>query len=53
MSLAEAEALTGINRGTLSIIERGTGPRWDHARRLIDAYLAMAERVGAGVGAVR
>lgn len=38
LSLREVEEQTGINRGTLSQIERGYGPRMDHARRLLAAY---------------
>lgn len=43
LSLREVEELTGINRGTLSQIERGYGPRMDHARRLLQAYDGLAE----------
>lgn len=38
LSLREVEEQTGINRGTLSQIERGYGPRMDHARRLLAVY---------------
>lgn len=38
LSLREVEERSGINRGTLSQIERGYGPRMDHARRLLAVY---------------
>lgn len=38
LSLREVEEKTGINRGTISQIERGFGPRMDHARALLTAY---------------
>jgi transcriptional regulator with XRE-family HTH domain len=36
-SLREVEILTGINRGRLSIIERGVTPTEDEARRILAA----------------
>ena len=41
LSLREVEERTDINRGTLSQIERGYGPRMDHARRLLAVYDGM------------
>jgi hypothetical protein len=38
LSLREVEERTRINRGELSRIERGFGPRIDHARRLLALY---------------
>lgn len=38
LSLREVEERTGINRGELSRIERGIGPRMDHARRLLTVF---------------
>lgn len=44
LSLREVEERTGINRGTLSQIERGFGPRMDQARRLLAVYDEAAVR---------
>jgi len=45
ISLRDLERLTGINRGRLSIIERGVPPEPDEAD-LIEAVLAAAEAAG-------
>ena len=37
LSLREVEARTGINRGRLSIIERGVPPTAEEARRILAA----------------
>jgi transcriptional regulator with XRE-family HTH domain len=37
-SLRQLAERTGINKGTLSRIERGFGPTPDHARRLLAAF---------------
>ena len=36
-SIRDVEAITGINRGRLSIIERGDPPTEDEARRILAA----------------
>lgn len=43
LSIRELEQRTGINRGRLSIIERGVPPSPDEAARL-EAVLATAEQ---------
>ena len=43
ISIREMELLTGINRGRLSIIERGVPPTLDELTR-IEARLAEAEK---------
>jgi transcriptional regulator with XRE-family HTH domain len=40
ISIRELERLTGINRGRLSIIERGVPPTEDEARRILAALQA-------------
>lgn len=38
LSIREVEEITGINRGELSRIERGFGPKPEHARALLHVY---------------
>jgi transcriptional regulator with XRE-family HTH domain len=40
LSIRELEARTGINRGRLSIIERGVAPTDDEARAILAAFQA-------------
>ena len=43
LSIRTLSALTGINRGRLSIIERGVMPTPDEARRIVEALSGPAE----------
>lgn len=40
LTIREVERRTGINRGRLSIIERGVSPTDDEARRILSALQA-------------
>jgi len=42
LSIRDLERLTGINRGRLSVIERGVPPTADEARLILDALRATA-----------
>lgn len=52
MGLRQLAETTGINRGRLSVIERGVTPTHDEAERIATA-VAEAFRVQAAVGFVR
>ena len=43
LSIRVLSALTGINRGRLSIIERGVMPTPDEARRIVEALTPKPE----------
>lgn len=44
LSIRQLEELSGINRGRLSVIERGVPPTDDEAERILDALAASNDR---------